>query len=366
MPLRHSIRWVPKGRGQVARERIPIFVTQDVLLTVQDELEAEADQHMLGFLVGELARCAETGVEHCVINSAIRVPLRLEGADAAQAIGRMWGGVVREARSGGGDVVGWYRTHPSGPVALTGQDVAAHLRFFRQPWQVALVVAGTGQVTAGGLFRTARGEAWHSSPEPFYEFLREDPPGASAERESVVAWDGYVRAEPQQRLVPRVGPSAPPATRAAPLVFFPDEFAEPTTSSRRWRSLALALAAVAVGVAALYGGWRLFQRAVPSTAPSDVPRREPAPAAAVAPVATAAVDSLLSATRAYRARARLFDHRQMTCQDLARGLVLVDERLIAYTSSRPGVRSADTVAAELFAGVAGVERHFEQSRCPRP
>ena len=62
-----------------------------------------------------------------------------------------------EARYPGKQMVGWYHTHPSMGVFLSGYDVWLHEHFFPEPWQVALVVE-PHSVTGGFFIRQKSGE----------------------------------------------------------------------------------------------------------------------------------------------------------------------------------------------------------------
>jgi hypothetical protein len=82
-------------------------------------------------------------------------------------------------------------------------------------------------------------------------------------------------------------------------------------------------------------------------------------------------DTLLRSLAAFDLRAQLFEARQMTCEDLARGLVQIDDQWIAYNAVRKvapatldSVRAAHDGAAQ--ANVRAAERRFERSGCTRP
>jgi hypothetical protein len=82
-------------------------------------------------------------------------------------------------------------------------------------------------------------------------------------------------------------------------------------------------------------------------------------------------DTLALATGAFDLRQRLFQAHQMQCPELARGLVLVEERWAAYNAARAATGLAPDsthVALDrfLYASVDATERQFEQSKCPRP
>src|SRR2546425_565279 len=77
------------------------------------------------------------------------------------------------------------------------------------------------------------------------------------------------------------------------------------------------------------------------------------------------------AIAAFDLRAQLFASRQMQCPELARGLILVEERWTSYNSVRKEngapLDSARTARDRaLYTDVDGVERRFERSACPRP
>src|SRR5437899_633406 len=113
--------------------------------------------------------------------------------------------------------------------------------------------------------------------------------------------------------------------------------------------------------------------------PFDRPAASPGPsqrtpeAVAVMPGARLdrAADTLALAIAAFDLRAQLFASRQMQCPELARGLVLVEERWTAYNAVRKdsgvALDSARTARdRNLYADADAVERRFERSRCPRP
>ena len=81
-------------------------------------------------------------------------------------------------------------------------------------------------------------------------------------------------------------------------------------------------------------------------------------------------DTLALAVAAFDARARLFDHHQMGCPELGRGLVVLEEWWIAYNAARKQASALDSAHGardrSLYSDIDAVERRFERSRCPRP
>jgi hypothetical protein len=127
---------------------------------------------------------------------------------------------------------------------------------------------------------------------------------------------------------------------------------------------------VALGLLALGVLVRLYSGVASPAAPA------PAPGIPEAAVTSRdrldrAADTLALAIAAFDLRARLFASKQMQCPELARGLVLVEERWTSYNRVRKDgsapLDSARTARDRaLYADADGVEGRFERSACPRP
>jgi len=108
--------------------------------------------------------------------------------------------------------------------------------------------------------------------------------------------------------------------------------------------------------------------------PAPVRRQPPTKAQPAAPSPYATLDrrgdSLVLVVRNFGDRAALFDRKQLACAGLARGLVTVEERWVAYNAARRAAPALDRAHAvrdqRLYAGVDSVERRFERSGCERP
>lgn len=178
--------------------------------------------------------------------------------------------------------------------------------------------------------------------------------------------------EPVRRPVP--APAEHPAP-APPRVFLPGEFQDdldyprsaPATSwaDRLGRPLLYGAAAVVAVVGAV-----VAYTLLPASRTAS-----PASPGAVAPTPLALLDARSDtvelAVAAFNLRGGLFGRRQMSCADLARGLVQVDEAWLAYSEARrQGSPALDAARAErdnrLFAAVADVERRYQRTGCERP
>jgi len=167
-----------------------------------------------------------------------------------------------------------------------------------------------------------------------------------------------------------------PMTAGQSRVLFPDEFLEesPPSAIPGRPALGRALRVGGLGAVTLLVGIGLLR--LGSVIGSPAPRSA-AVAPAEAPIVSPQIrldllaDTLALATAAFDLRIRLFQTHQMQCPDLARGLVLVEQRWIAYNAARAATGVARDSARSaldhsLYASVDATERQFEQSKCPRP
>jgi hypothetical protein len=324
-----------------------------------------------------------------------------------------WAQARRELERSGGELLGWYHSHPPLELSLSPADLIAHAQLCPEPWQIALIVGSDQAGFAGGFFRRGARESWPVACLPFYELLAPSEMLNAGPTRSQVPWRNYRTdaqlasvAAPEEpaptpppraagaargRIGSRASPPSPPspASPASPVIFFPDEDdddsdeedsprAADASGSRRWARRALYGLSGLVVAAALVGVYGLVARATspgeppPAAAPSP---RVAAPAAPAAPAVPRGLDRLSDAVAravlGYNERARMFDKEQLDCPDLAVGLVAVEESWMAYNTARRDTSTPLTapLAArdqDLNTSVDGVERHFDRSQCERP
>ena len=401
MPVAASILWHPIDGGMSGTVAPFIFITQRALAAVQEHRAAERST-CSGLLTGEVLRSPENGEPYVVVESTIRLPTS-PGENAKAALVQGWVVAQSVLRATGEQLVGWYRgegsvadrdardvSEENAPeeVGLSLAEAEAHTALFPQPWQLALKT-GPGR---GGVFSPVAGGAWARRCLSFYEIVDQSAIGRDGSRATRLQWDNYradravVAADvsrPQQASVPTAdaaGP-APPSRRTprpSPLVLLPDQFGDAIGADRRKPShpsvakrAAQVGAYATVGLLAIAGLFRLYSALASPTSPS--PRPSAGEGAAATPEARLdrAADTLALAIAAFDLRARLFASRQMQCPELARGLVLVEERWTSYNAARKdGGTSLDSARTtrdrSLYADADGVERRFERSGCPRP
>jgi len=379
LPTAGSVLWRPAVQELSRPDTDPcfIFVAPRVIAAVEDQLRSGPGQGLVGFLVGRVLTNPDTGFLYLVLDRAMPVPqLSVDGANDRLPTQSL-AAVQRTVQPEDGELVGWYRTQPSGEPRISVADHEAHLRSFQHPWHVALVVAGGRDRLKGGLFRPVGDPG---SPVPYLPFfeLPEAPGNLSASSPSVVSWTNYWSPNPPPRsgaasshsparVDSTLGRRTTPANRILMVGPYADDQDEEEHSYQRrrprrdepdraWRWWVAAAGIVVVATVTVEEWW------LHRPEPGDVPA---APAAVEAkPVASAApADPVRRAIEAYRLRATLFANHQMTCADLAPGLADVDDAWLQYVG---GGAAASTPHANLATEVEGVEADFERTGCPRP
>ena len=385
MPIAASILWKPiDGPAEQDAEVLPIFITQRALAAVHDHCAA-THETCFGLLTGNVFRSSDTDASYVVVESTIRLPGGIS-ADAKAALMQGWVVAQDVVHRTGDQLVGWYRGSWSAETGLAPAEAETHTALFGQPWHLAILV-GAGDPTVGGVLRRSASSGWAQECLPFYELVDPASFRPDGSKPTGLRWDNYRTEEPAlvpppALPVPAVRARAPspavrrPASSLQPRVFLPDQFGgadegtEPLAPRVRFGRIARWVAYAAVSVLAIAGLFRLYLAlASPASGSSSV---TPA-AVATTPVERLdrAADTLGLAIAAFDLRAQLFASRQMHCPELARGLVLVEERWTNYNSVRKdggvALDSARTVRDRaLYTDVDGVERRFERSTCPRP
>jgi hypothetical protein len=336
-----------------------ILVAPQVLTAVEDQLHSGPDQGLVGFLVGRVLTNPATGLLYVVIDRAMPVP-RLSVAGGSDRLAtQSLAAVQRLVQPGaaGEELVGWYRTQPSGEPRISAEDHDAHVRSFPQAWHVALVVAGGSGGPKGGVFRPV-GDPGSPVPYlPFFELVE-------AAGLSVMSWTNYWSPNPPPRSAAAERTFSRPAAPVRRIVISDAADASDDDPAlrrrtrhrdepdRSWRWWVAAAVVVIVATVTLEEWW--LHRA---TLTSDVVTASDSSGA----VPAITPEPVRRAIAAYRQRASLFANQQMTCADLAPGLADVDDEWLRYVRAAPPALDR-TLATEVEA----VEADFERTGCPRP
>jgi proteasome lid subunit RPN8/RPN11 len=371
IPVASSILWMPAVAHAARDIAYPIFITRRALTTVHDHVVATSQgAAALGFLAGAVCRCPESGIGYIVIESTIPLPWSISGDRLQPALQQGRATAQDVAQKTGTQLLGWYRSHTDADPRPSALDLDTHLTCFDEPWQVALVVA-PGEKPAGGIFRISRDAASSRELLPFYELLDEASLLADGRKVTDLAWATYCTEE----AILSSDPASAPALQRGSRLLYPEEFEQGRAAGRRrrWplrpgvRFLGRGAFGVLVALA-LFGVYRVLASGPAGRAP---PAARVVTARALWDRVDRLADSVALAVSAFDVRAGLFEARRMACDDLARGLVAVEERWTAYNGAwkRLGASFDSAHHARdraLYSAVDAADRRFERSKCPRP
>ncbi|HEV8398783.1 MAG TPA: hypothetical protein VGQ18_02970 [Gemmatimonadales bacterium] len=213
MPMDRAILWNPvkkEGAGRPSgRAPYPVFFQQEAVVALQDHLKASPQQAIFGFLAGSLYRDPETGVLFAIIDKTLRLNQAIYGDKTEVVVARLWDRMQEQLARASGRVLGWYHSHPGQGLGLTTHDVETHVKFFTEPWQVAVVVSSEAEGVIGGFFRSGSSQAWAETPLSFYELLQPDSIRADGKKRSFITWKNYKAFNPMS---PKAPAKAPPKT----------------------------------------------------------------------------------------------------------------------------------------------------------
>ncbi len=128
-------RWQPEGVP------FPIFMHQRVNLATTQHARQNREREVGGVLLGEV-RHDERGQMYVVVAHAIKAEFADETRGHLTFTRKTWLNIhaLREQHYPTEEIVGWYHTHPGWTIFLSPWDLFIHQNFFRQPWQIALVI----------------------------------------------------------------------------------------------------------------------------------------------------------------------------------------------------------------------------------
>ena len=225
IPTARAILWNPNGRRNPGG-RYPLFIEQKALDALNEHMLAVKGQALIGFLVGDLFECPTSRVRYAVVDSTIRLNQPIYGDKTQVVVSRLWDRIQEELTRVGGQLIGWYHSHPPHPIELAPGDVQTHEQYFTQPWHLALVL-GTNRDgrPVAGVFRPGPGADWHSASQSFYELIGEEERLAGGHKASCLPWMNFESDDPLvtragEAPVPAPAGSAPPAEPRSTLEVF--------------------------------------------------------------------------------------------------------------------------------------------------
>ncbi len=219
MPVARSIHWVPAGSDgstTVSGADVPLFITQGALREAMRHLRSDPEQELMGFLLGNLFECPDTGSRYVVITSAMRTGHVIGEVEPVQIPEEEWLGMQLELRRRRAGLMGWYHSAPFVGTSPARLDIETHRDRFREPWQSGLVIATTGPEPTGGFFRLAQDGSLNGMLIPFDEIVEDDALLPGGRKRTLIDWANYRTEQPVESDRSERRPHMPPPRRATP------------------------------------------------------------------------------------------------------------------------------------------------------
>lgn len=138
-PLRdRSLCAVPYDRPE--SQQTPIFIAEHVMRSIEALAAKDREREVGGVLLGGFFRANEGS--YIEVTDFIEAKAA-KGTDVSLTFTHeTWEQISAEQSARGGDaaIVGWYHSHPGLGVFMSQDDEFIHSGFFRDPWQIAMVV----------------------------------------------------------------------------------------------------------------------------------------------------------------------------------------------------------------------------------
>jgi proteasome lid subunit RPN8/RPN11 len=212
LPIARAILWGPTNANPTEPfgQPYPIFLHQQALRQLIVHTRSAPAKTFLGFLLGDLYECPESGVRYVMIDQGLRVGAEVPGDHTSSLLAKVWPRLQEQIPGQKRRLVGWYHNHPAGGADMTREDIGTHMMYFAQPWQVGLVMGTENAKPAAGWFRVSQDENWASFRHPFFEVLGADSIDPTGKKRSHVDWADF---KPYKAVPP---PARRPSRAAAP------------------------------------------------------------------------------------------------------------------------------------------------------
>ena len=125
--------------GTIHDDSYTVLIADAVLEEILEYSEQDLNREAGGFLIGRGDTTPRRHVEVCHFLPAVQARSRIASLMFTHDT---WATMTREVERQFPDeaVLGWHHTHPGFGVFLSAYDLFIHRNFFREPWQIALVV----------------------------------------------------------------------------------------------------------------------------------------------------------------------------------------------------------------------------------
>ena len=127
--------------GQVGKDDLPVFVDLDVMREMEAHARSDTEVELGGVMLGG-QYVDHQGAPFIMVTDSLRARHYEATKGSFKFTRDTWSQITRERAQLAADVqmVGWYHTHPSWGVFLSGMDLFICDHFFNRPLDVALVI----------------------------------------------------------------------------------------------------------------------------------------------------------------------------------------------------------------------------------
>ena len=205
----NAVRWTARKELPEDSRDLAICLTRDVYEAICEHLGSDLENELGGFLIGRVHTEADSDRTLAVIDAYTKAQ-HTEGSSTRLRFGNdTWLALQEEMESQFADkqLIGWYHSHPRMSVFFSSYDLFIHKNFFRETWQVGLVVEPERRL--GGFFRWRNGDVDPETYVGFFELV--DPEG-----ESVVQWINLKRSGAVSETPPEPPAAPEPAAPERP------------------------------------------------------------------------------------------------------------------------------------------------------
>ncbi len=125
--------------GKICPSAVRLYVRERVLEQILDYSERDLTRELGGFLLGGYH---EDGYAYVEVRHFLEAVDARSQAASLTFTHETWATMTRDISQRYPDelIVGWQHTHPNLRVFLSGYDLFIHRHFFKEPWQIAMVV----------------------------------------------------------------------------------------------------------------------------------------------------------------------------------------------------------------------------------
>lgn len=172
LPLTESLKFEPiLNRSSSAPL---IFMSHSVFMRINKHLLTTLERELGGFLLGGVYHCPKFKQRFIFIDEALEAQDTESNAVRLRFTNDSYAHLEEYREKSNKTVLGWYHSHPKMGIFLSDQDMFIHQGFFREPYQVALVVEPEKHL--GGFFHWSNKVVDPYNYAGFYDYLDTEEP----------------------------------------------------------------------------------------------------------------------------------------------------------------------------------------------